>query len=1194
MQTVGLIVLLLLIVNALGQSDFEALLVLKKGIEKDPSGQILHSWDSKSLASDGCPKNWFGITCIDGHVSSIVLNDLGLIGDFSFPAVAGLKMLSNISVSNNQLMGTITSIGSIHSLEFLDLSRNNFHGSIPSGLLSLKNLVFLNLSANNFQGTLPSGFDNLGRLKYLDLGDNGFQGDIMNLVLQFGSMVHLDLSRNKFSGSLDLGLGNSSFVSAIQYLNISYNSLVGELFAHDGLPYFDSLEVFDASNNRLVGTIPSFNFVVSLRILRLGSNQFSGSLPEALMQESSMILSELDLSCNQLEGPVGSITSATLKKVNLSSNKFTGFLPVKVGHCGVVDLSNNRLSGNLSRIQGWGNYVEVIHLSSNSLTGTLPNQTSQFLRLTSFKVSNNSIEGALPAILGTYPELKVIDLSLNHLIGFLLPSFFTSTKLTDLNLSGNNFSGSFPLQEIQNNPSIGSTQDLSLVSLDLSYNSLSGHLSPGINQLRNLMYLNLSNNNFEGSIPDGLPNDLKGFNVSFNNLSGSVPDNLRRFPESAFHPGNSLLSFPYSPLSPGVPYLTLRKHGNYMKPSTKIALIVGLVGSATMVSLLFIVIYYRVRWQKHGRNSLERAGEEKSAGQGDSSISHPSVLNKRVDPSLSSFSFHQNVLPSFQMGSVYDSGDTSSVLKTPKDLCSPESIKKEGISSPVSLLSSSNPSPSKNQLSSKNPDVLKASSPEKLDGDLHLFDGSQVFTAEELSHAPAEVIGRSCHGTLYKATLHSGNILAVKWLREGIAKGRKEFAREVKKLGSIKHPNLVSLKGYYWGPKEHEKLVISNYVEAQSLALYLQETNPRKLPHLSINERLRVAVDLARCLNYLHNERAIPHGNLKSTNILLEAPNMNALLTDYSLHRILTSAGTAEQVLNAGALGYRPPEFASSSKPCPSLKSDVYAFGVILLELLTGKISGEIVCGDPGVVDLTDWVKLLAQESRSRECFDRVILDRDGEEQPARVLDDMLQVGLRCILPASERPDMMSVYEDLSTMVLDKANQGFFLIIFPRLFVSVREKWLTKSIRESDDEQQVVTTPATLTPIPPPSPEKSLPVPSPSPPSAGTYVIQIPKDQIYRVPPPDNALRYKHLSKPKSRKTRLRRCCCCFFVTLLVLLLLLAVSAAVLYFVFRPESPNYTVDDLSFKSFNLTSSTVSRSISLSLLTTQTTRSESTT
>lgn len=189
---------------------------------------------------------------------------------------------------------------------------------------------------------------------------------------------------------------------------------------------------------------------------------------------------------------------------------------------------------------------------------------------------------------------------------------------------------------------------------------------------------------------------------------------------------------------------------------------------------------------------------------------------------------------------------------------------------------------------------------------------------------------------------------------------------------------------------------------------------PRKLPPLSLGERLRVAVEVARCLNYLHNEKAIPHGNLKSSNILLETPNLNVLLTDYSLHRILTPTGTTEQVLNAGALGYSPPEFASSSKPCPSLKSDVYAFGVILLELLTGKSPDDIVSGIPHEVDLTDWVRLLAGESRSDECFDRLILEKRSLEHHPRVLDHMLQVALRCILSASERPDMKTVFEDLS------------------------------------------------------------------------------------------------------------------------------------------------------------------------------------
>ncbi|KAE8037694.1 hypothetical protein FH972_010261 [Carpinus fangiana] len=967
MQAICLITLLLVVV-ACGQSDFEALLELKKGIVKDPSGQVLVSWDSKSIDSNGCPRNWYGITCTHGRVTSITVNDVGLVGDFRFPAITGLTMLSNLSVSNNLLTGTIYNIGLIQSLQYLDLSRNMFHGLIPSGLVNLKNLVHLNLSSNQFEGIVPAGFGKLQKLKNLDLRGNGFSGDIMRLLSQIGSVVHVDLSSNQFSGSLDLGLGSPSFISSIQYLNISRNSLVGEPFAHDGMPYFDSLEVLDSSNNQLVGGVPpSFNFMVSLRILRLGSNQLTGPLPEALLQESSMILSELDLSLNRLKGPVGSITSANLKKLNLSSNKLSGSLPAEIGHCTIIDLSNNMLSGNVSRIQSWGNYVEVIELSSNSLTGSLPNQTSQFLRLTSLKISKNSLVGALPPVLGTYPELQVIDLSLNQLNGVLLPSLFTSTHLASLKLSGNNLSGSIPLQEIGNTTSIGSVEDLSLVSLDLSNNSLSGHFPPGI----------------------------------------------------TFHPGNSLLVFHYSPSSPkDIPQLTPRDHRSRMTNSIRIALIAGLVGGTAVISLMCILIYYRTHLEEYSSSSIGNDAK-KGVAEGSSSISHRLGPNKNVDPSLSSFTFDQNIFPSSQMGSADDAGDTSSVVKMPRDRGHPESVTTgEGISSPMALLSPSNPSPSKNQQLPGNPGVPKVSSPEKLAGDLHLFDGPFLFTAEELSDAPAEVIGKSCHGTLYKATLDSGHILAVKWLREGIVKGRNEFAREAKKLGNIKHPNLVSLLGYYWGPKEHEKLIISNYFNAQPLALYLHDMEPRKVPSLSLGERIRVAVEVARCLNYLHNEKAIPHGNLKSTNILLENPDPNVLLTDYSLHRLLTPYGTAEQVLNAGALGYTPPEFASSSKPSPSLKSDVYAFGVILLELLTGKSSGEIISGIPGVVDLTDWVRFWVGENRSGECFDRLILNREGVEHPPRVLDHMLQVALTCILPASERPDMTTVFEDLSSVVL--------------------------------------------------------------------------------------------------------------------------------------------------------------------------------
>lgn len=296
------LMLLLLVEIAMGNSDIDALLELKKGIQNDPSGLILKSWDSKSLDSDGCPQNWYGVLCSEGNVISITLDNAGLVGEFNFLAINDLTMLRNLSIVNNQFTGNIIDIGRMKSLKFLDLSLNKFNGSLISSMVELRDLVYLNLSSNEFSGTVPIGFHKLEKLKYLDLHSNSFSGDIMDIFSQMGSVLHVDLSNNMFSGTLDLGLGNDSFLSSIQHLNVSHNSLIGELFAHDGIPYLDNLEVFDASNNQLVGNIPSLAFVVSLRILRLACNQLEGSLPETLLKESSMMLSELDLSQNKLEG----------------------------------------------------------------------------------------------------------------------------------------------------------------------------------------------------------------------------------------------------------------------------------------------------------------------------------------------------------------------------------------------------------------------------------------------------------------------------------------------------------------------------------------------------------------------------------------------------------------------------------------------------------------------------------------------------------------------------------------------------------------------------------------------------------------------------------------------------------------------------------------------------------------------------
>lgn len=127
-----------------------------------------------------------------------------------------------------------------------------------------------------------------------------------------------------------------------------------------------------------------------------------------------------------------------------------------------------------------------------------------------------------------------------------------------------------------------------------------------------------------------------------------------------------------------------------------------------------------------------------------------------------------------------------------------------------------------------------------------------------------------------------------------------------------------------------------------------------------------------------------------------------------------------EQIFDAGAVGYRAPELAASTKlPLPSFKSDVYTFGVILMELLTGKCAGDAVSGEHGGgLDLTDWVRMKVKEApRGSEWFDTAVLGEImGSPAVEKQMKDVLGIALQCIQPVSGRPGIKNVYEDLSSI----------------------------------------------------------------------------------------------------------------------------------------------------------------------------------
>lgn len=507
------------------------------------------------------------------------------------------------------------------------------------------------------------------------------------------------------------------------------------------------------------------------------------------------------------------ITSTTLHNLNLSSNQLSGELPLLTGSCAVIDVSKNNFQGNLTRLLKWGN-VEILDLSQNQLTGSIPEETAQFLRLNYLNLSHNSLNGSLSKAIAQFPKLTTLDLSFNGLSGPLLTSLLVSETLKELHLQGNAISGSLEFSPVSN--------ITNLLVIDLSDNKLSGDLPDGFGSFTGLQTLNVGGNNFSGSLPalfgnlttlnsldisrnhftghlpENLPDSLQSFNASNNDLSGVVPDNLRRFPLSSFYPGNSDLQFPNPP-----PGSRQGQAGNSSNKKLRTIVIVAIVVSCVAALIILILLAVFIRHKRKSKRPL------------------PIVTNKDVSR------------PSTNPSSFGGRDRTGGLVVSAEDLVrSRKGSSSEIIDPEEKMAAVTGFSPSKTSHFSWSPESgdsytmeslsrLDVRSPDRLAGELYFLDDTISFTAEELSRAPAEVLGRSSHGTSYRATLENGLFLTVKWLREGVAKQRKEFAKEAKKFSNIRHPNVVGLRGYYWGPTQHEKLILSDYISPGGLASFL-------------------------------------------------------------------------------------------------------------------------------------------------------------------------------------------------------------------------------------------------------------------------------------------------------------------------------------------------------------------------------------
>ncbi|KAK9673050.1 hypothetical protein RND81_12G142900 [Saponaria officinalis] len=361
------------------------------------------------------------------------LEDLELSGNMiggTLPSWLGdFKSLTNLNIANNAIEGPIpVSIGSLSYLEELDISGNSVNGTIPQGLGQCKALVTIDLSSNNLQSVVSeSHFANLSRLNYLDLSSNSLEVNLHSNWTPPFQLFLLSLKSCKLQTQFPQWVRKQT---RLRVLDLSDNMLCGNL---DPLYPLENLEQVDISHNQLTGPVPYFSSS-QLNIIDLSYNLFSGSL-------------------------VHSNPSAENK--NDTAGVFVCHLP----SVQFLDLQGNNINGTIPDCWNYSNDLAYINLSSNNLYGIIPMTMGQATSLQFLKLSNNSLQGPIPPTLSSSSILQILDLGEKKLVGNIPITWNGKTlpSLDMLRLRGNQLEGVIPL-------SLCSLPMLQLI--DLAHNNL--------------------------------------------------------------------------------------------------------------------------------------------------------------------------------------------------------------------------------------------------------------------------------------------------------------------------------------------------------------------------------------------------------------------------------------------------------------------------------------------------------------------------------------------------------------------------------------------------------------------------------------------------------------------------------------------------------------------------------------------------
>ncbi|KAL5978299.1 hypothetical protein ACLOJK_029416, partial [Asimina triloba] len=359
------------------------------------------------------------------------------------------SFLEVLDLHSNQLQGELPLPPS--SIGVLDCSKNNFTTIIPSELASrLVSAQFFSISGNNISGEIPPSICNASYLEVLDLSDNSLSGSIPNCFSNLLELDVLNLKNNRLTGIIPNI--SSDQRCPLEILNLNGNQLQGKL--PEALSNCRYLEVLDVGNNRLSGPLPysHLDILSNLRVLVLRSNNFSGSLSK-LCNASAPELRIIDVASNSFSG-------------TLPADCFSGFNALMSGE---ADVDSGDLPQQFIKYDklGGGYYQATVMVTSKGLELELKKIRAIFKSL---DLSNNKLEGEIPKQIGTLKLLRVLNMSHNYLKGQIPASIGNSRQLESIDLSHNQLSGRIPLEL---------NRLTFLEVLNLSYNQLVGSIPTG-------------------------------------------------------------------------------------------------------------------------------------------------------------------------------------------------------------------------------------------------------------------------------------------------------------------------------------------------------------------------------------------------------------------------------------------------------------------------------------------------------------------------------------------------------------------------------------------------------------------------------------------------------------------------------------------------------------------------------------------